>query len=145
MPSYLFWVDNIVVQLAVPLPPHAPPLALGDTFYQLAGRPVAINIADLMWNDYDPDAEPVFFVGVSAATSNGLALTIQGTQILVPANSLADGFSYTIADDQGVTATGTATISIIIFVLILGLLITILDFALQGILIRGIPSLFAGR
>ena len=38
-----------------------------------------------------------------------------------------------------------ATISIIIFVLILGLVITILDFALQGILIRGIPSLFAGR
>jgi preprotein translocase SecE subunit len=39
----------------------------------------------------------------------------------------------------------SATISIIIFVLILGLLITILDFALQGILIAGIPSLFAGR
>ena len=38
-----------------------------------------------------------------------------------------------------------ATISIIIFVLILGLVITILDFVLQGILIRGIPSLFAGR
>jgi preprotein translocase subunit SecE len=39
----------------------------------------------------------------------------------------------------------SATISIIIFVLILGLLITILDFVLQGILIKGIPSLFAGR
>ena len=38
-----------------------------------------------------------------------------------------------------------ATISIIIFVLLLGLLITILDFALQGILIKAIPSLFAGR
>jgi preprotein translocase subunit SecE len=44
-----------------------------------------------------------------------------------------------------VTQVRQATISIIIFVLILGLLITILDFALQGILIRGIPSLFAGR
>ena len=38
-----------------------------------------------------------------------------------------------------VTQVRQATISIIIFVLILGLLITILDFALQGILIRGIP------
>jgi len=37
----------------------------------------------------------------------------------------------------------SATIAIIIFVLILGLLITILDFVLQGILIKGIPSLFA--
>jgi len=39
----------------------------------------------------------------------------------------------------------SATISIIIFVLILGLLITILDFVLQGVLIKLIPSLFAGR
>ena len=38
-----------------------------------------------------------------------------------------------------------ATISIIIFVLALGLVITLLDFILQGILIKGIPSLFAGR
>jgi hypothetical protein len=106
-------VDNIVVQLAAPLPPHAPPLACGGAFYQLAGQPLAINIADLTWSDYDPDGEPVFFVGVSNKTSNGLALTIQGAQILVPTNSLADSFSYTIADDRGVTATGAATISII--------------------------------
>lgn len=112
-PSYLFFLDNIVVQLAAPLPPHAPPLAFGSDFFQLAGRPLTVNIADLMWSDYDPDGEPVFFVGVSATTSNGLPLTVQGTQILVPTNSLADGFSYTIADDLGVTATGTATISII--------------------------------
>ena len=39
----------------------------------------------------------------------------------------------------------SATISIIIFVLLLGLVITILDFVLQGILIKMIPSLFAGR
>lgn len=113
VPSYLFFVDNIVVQVAAPPPPHAPPLALGGAFFQLAGQPLAINIADLMWSDYDPDGEPVFFVGGSDTTSNGLTLTIQGTQILVPTNSVADGFSYTIADTRGVTATGTATISII--------------------------------
>jgi hypothetical protein len=113
VPSYLFWVDNIVVQLSAPLPAHAAPLATSDAFYQLAGQPLAINIADLMWNDYDPDGEPVFFVGVSARTSNDLALTIQGAQILVPANSVADGFSYTIADSQNATTNGTASISII--------------------------------
>jgi len=113
VPSYLFWVDNLVVQLASPLPPHAPPLAFGSHFYQLAGQPLAINIADLTWSDYDPDGEPIFFVSVSGTTSNGLALTIQGAQILVPTNSVADGFSYTIADDRGVTTNGTATISII--------------------------------
>jgi hypothetical protein len=113
VPSYLFFGDNIVVQLAAPLPPHAPPLAFGSAFCQRAGQPLAINLADLMWSDYDPDGEPVFFVGVSSTTSNGLPLTIQGTQVLVPTNSLNDGFSYTIADDRGVTATGTATIAII--------------------------------
>jgi len=39
----------------------------------------------------------------------------------------------------------SATISIIIFVLVLGLLITLLDFILQGILIKGLPSLLGGR
>lgn len=113
VPSYLFFVDDIVVQIAAPPPPHAPPLAFGSTFYQLAGQPLAINIADLMWQDYDPDGEPVFFVGVSATTSNGLALTIQGTQILVPSNSVPDAFTYSIADTQNATTNGVAIISII--------------------------------
>jgi len=39
----------------------------------------------------------------------------------------------------------SATIAIIIFVLILGLFITLLDFALQGVLIKWIPQLFGGR
>ena len=39
----------------------------------------------------------------------------------------------------------SATIAIIIFVMLLGLFITFLDFVLQGILIKLIPSLFAGR
>ena len=113
VPSYLFFADNLVVQLAAPLPPHAPPLAFGSHFYQLAGQPLSINIADLTWSDYDPDGEPIFFVGASATTSNGLALTIQGAQILVPSNSLADSFTYTIADNRGVTTNGPAAISII--------------------------------
>ena len=38
-----------------------------------------------------------------------------------------------------------ATVAIIIFVLLLGLFIYILDVALQGLFARLIPSLFAGR
>jgi preprotein translocase subunit SecE len=38
----------------------------------------------------------------------------------------------------------SATISIIIFVLLLGLVITVLDFILQGVLIKLIPSLLTG-
>jgi preprotein translocase subunit SecE len=36
-----------------------------------------------------------------------------------------------------------ATIAIIIFVLLLALLITVLDWALSLVLVRGIPSLFS--
>jgi preprotein translocase SecE subunit len=39
----------------------------------------------------------------------------------------------------------SATIAIIIFVLLLALAISVMDFILQGILIKAIPSLFAGR
>ena len=38
-----------------------------------------------------------------------------------------------------------ATIAIIVFVLLLGLVIWLLDVALQGLLVRVIPSLFGGR
>lgn len=39
----------------------------------------------------------------------------------------------------------SATISIIIFVLIIGLAITIMDFVLNGLLVRLLPSLFVGH
>ena len=39
----------------------------------------------------------------------------------------------------------SATVSIIIFVLILGLVITLLDFVLTSVLLKLIPSLFVGH
>jgi hypothetical protein len=50
---------------------------------------------------------------VSPTTANGLALTTDGTQILVPANAAADSFTYTVSDGNAGTATGTGYISII--------------------------------
>ena len=38
-----------------------------------------------------------------------------------------------------------ATWRIIVFVLLLGLMIWVIDLILQGVLVRGIPSLFGGR
>ena len=92
---------------------NSAPFAFGGEFFELTGQPLAINIADLMWSDYDPDGDPVSFVAVSATSSNGLTLTSNATQILVPANAVTDGFSYTIADSHGAMATSRATISII--------------------------------
>ncbi len=92
---------------------NSAPLAFGSDFFQLAGQPLTINLADLMWNDYDPDGDPVTFVSVSATSSNGLALATNATQILIPANATNDAFSYTIADSHGATSIGSATIGII--------------------------------
>lgn len=39
----------------------------------------------------------------------------------------------------------SATVSIMIFVLIIGLVITTMDFVLNGLLVRLLPSLIAGR
>lgn len=118
---------------------NSPPVALGSEFFQLTGQPLAVNIADLMWSDYDPDDDPITFIGVSATSSNGLALTTNATQILVPANATTDGFSYTIADSHGATAVGTVTISIITNVTSVGLS---LDFSVPGggwITFTGVP------
>lgn len=110
--SGLLFVDNVTAQ-RTSVPPNLPPVALGGTFYQLTNAPLAINIADMMVNDYDPDGPSVAFVGVSATTSNGLPLATNATQILVPANSTADSFTYTIRDYIGATASGVVNIGII--------------------------------
>ena len=62
--------------------------------------------------------------------------------------SLVDFYHGVVAEMKKVTwpdfpQVRSATIAIIIFVLLLGLVITILDYALSGILVRLIPSLFA--
>ena len=111
LPSYSFTVitNRTLVANFVTNPP---PLALGGTFYQITNTPLAINIGDLMAFDYDPDGDPVYFTGVSATTSNGLTLTTGPTQIMVPSNSVADSFTYTINDGNGYNATGTGNIAI---------------------------------
>ena len=112
LPTYSFIVttNRILVANFITNPP---PQALGGTFYQLTNTPLAINIGDLMAFDHDPDGDPVYFTGASATTSNGLALTTTATQILVPANSAPDSFTYTINDGNGYNATGTGHIAII--------------------------------
>lgn len=117
-PNYSFTVRSSTVLVAnfiTNVPPNTAPLAVGGSFFQLTGQPLVVNIADLMAFDSDPDGDAISFVSASATSSNGLALTVNtnAMQVLVPANTLLDGFSYTIADTYGTTATGAASISII--------------------------------
>jgi hypothetical protein len=112
LPTYSFAVTTNRA-LVANFVTNPPPLAFGGTFYQLTNTPLAINIGDLMALDYDPDGDPVYFTGASATTSNGLALSTTATQIIVPSNSVPDGFTYTINDGNGYNATGKVNIIII--------------------------------
>ncbi|HEX9046044.1 MAG TPA: cadherin-like domain-containing protein [Verrucomicrobiae bacterium] len=112
LPDYAFTVTTNTALVAV-FTTNKPPVANGGNFFQLTNTPLAINISDMMVNDYDPDGEPVSFVGASATTTNGLPLTNDGIHVFVPANSTADRFSYTITDGNGGTATGTVNIAVI--------------------------------
>jgi hypothetical protein len=69
-----------------------------------------VSIAGLMAGATDTENHPLTFVGTSATTTNGSALSNDGTYITVPANTVADGFTYKITDGLG--ATNFATVSI---------------------------------
>ncbi len=112
--SYAFTVAGSRV-LTANFTPALPPIASGGTFYQLSGQPLTLSINDLMAFDAPQIAGNVWFVSVDATTSNGLTITVDlnAMEISLPANAVADQFTYTIEDDAGTTANGTATISII--------------------------------
>lgn len=134
------WVDYALTALTLIDTNNLPPVANGGHFFQLAGQPLAINQGDLMWNDYDPEGSYIWFKGISATTSNGLALATNATQVLIPANYVADSFTYTIADDQGATAVGTATITIITNVTSRALSIDLLSKpAMATVCFNGVP------
>ena len=112
LPNYVYSVASNRALVAV-FATNLPPIANGGNFFQLAGTPLAINVGDMIAFDFDQDGEPVAFTGFDATTMKGLTLTANAAQILVPANSIPDSFTYTITDNNGGTAMGTIYIGII--------------------------------
>jgi hypothetical protein len=104
-----FGITNSVLQTVTNHPP-----VVGDNYYsRAAGVSGKVKISDLLTNDLDADIDSLQFVGTSGTTTNGLALSNNGTFIFVPANNLDDAFTYTIHDGYGGTNTGTVVIAII--------------------------------
>jgi hypothetical protein len=93
---------------------NRPPVANADTFLHLPGFVLKIPLAGLTANDTDADNDPITLTGISPTSANGVTLVTNSTFIfytngIPPA---ADQFSYTIADGQGGTSTGTVTINL---------------------------------
>ena len=88
---------------------HAP-VAVNVTTNRPSGTALQLSIASLMAGATDTENHPLTFVGTSVTTTNGKSLSNDGTYVTVPANTVADSFTYQISDGLG--ATNFATVSI---------------------------------
>src|SRR5262245_27529672 len=126
--------DATGTALAITLDPNAPepgannstlrigPLARRDTFSAVGNTPLSVNAAGgLRANDFDIDGlTPTASLAVTAetkATSAGGSVTINadGSFTYTPQTgdqNLADTFTYTLTDGDGLVGTGTVTINL---------------------------------
>jgi hypothetical protein len=79
------------------------------------GVPVTIRAAKLLYNDTDPDADPLTLSGVGATSTQGGAVSLAaGTVTYTPTGSFSgtDTFTYVIDDGRGGSATGTVAVTV---------------------------------
>jgi hypothetical protein len=90
---------------------HAP-VAANLVTNRVSGNPLQVSISGLMAGATDTENHPLTFVGTSATTTNGSTLSNDGTYITVPANTVADSFTYEITDGLGATNFATVAIAV---------------------------------
>ncbi|HEX9870700.1 MAG TPA: Ig-like domain-containing protein [Candidatus Tectomicrobia bacterium] len=88
------------------------PVAAPDTAITAREVPVTIKV---LANDSDPDGDPLEVVGVTQGANGEVALNDDGTVTYTPAAGFdgTDSFTYTVDDDHGGQATGTATVTVL--------------------------------
>ena len=96
-------IDNVML--------HAP-VAANLTTNRASGTAMQLLIANLMAGATDDQNHPVTFAGTSVTTTNGKALSNDGTYITVPANTVTDSFTYKITDGLGATNFATVLITV---------------------------------
>ena len=79
---------------------NTPPAPANNSYTRSSNIPMKVKISDLLANDTDADGDTVSFVGQDSVTTNNLPLFNNGTYIFVPANNVADGFSYRVQDNH---------------------------------------------
>ena len=104
------WIPGGVVALGIGNVKLHAPVAVNVTTNRPSGTALQLSIASLMAGATDTENHPLTFVGTSVTTTNGKSLSNDGTYVTVPANTVADSFTYQISDGLG--ATNFATVSI---------------------------------
>ena len=82
------------------------------TYNRIGGLPINIPITNLLSNVSDADGDIPSLVRVSS-TTNGVTLTTDENYIYVPANNVADAFTYTVTDRRGATNSGMVIIAMV--------------------------------
>jgi hypothetical protein len=88
-----------------------PPIAGTATYTRTSGTQLKIRISELLTNVTDADLDTISLVSVSP-TTNGQSLTLDATYIFVPANTVADAFTYTVQDGYLGTNAGWVLINL---------------------------------
>jgi hypothetical protein len=95
--------------------PNTPPVAVNDAVATDANTALSIPALTLLANDTDSDGDTLIIQSVATMSVRGGAVQFDGTNILYtpPAGFFGtDGFTYTISDGHGGTATATVTVTV---------------------------------
>lgn len=92
-----------------------PPVANADTAGTRQGKSINLSAAKLLANDTDAEGYTLTLTGVSAASTQGGTVSLNGGIITyAPAGGFegADTFTYTVSDGRGATTIGTVTVTV---------------------------------
>jgi hypothetical protein len=82
------------------------PVANDDTVTRLSGFTVKVKPSTVLANDTDADGDAVSLSGVQSTTTNGAAVSYDGTNIFIGAATVVDAVTYTNADAFGGSGMG---------------------------------------
>ncbi len=90
------------------------PVAVADSFVTTEGQALALTAAALLANDSDPDGDALTLLALGPGSHGTLAQAGDGTLTFTPDAGYAGsaGFSYTISDGHGGTASADVAITI---------------------------------
>ena len=106
--------DSATVALTVSPPPNQPPVAVNDSgFTTVQNTALSLSTAALLANDSDPNGDTLTVTAVSAP-SNGTVSLNGSTVTFTPTTGYTGsaGFTYTISDGNGGTASATVALTV---------------------------------
>lgn len=110
-----YWVDVVMASTAAG-PENRTPIAANDSGYSTQqGTALQIAASALLLNDSDPDGDPLTISGIGGATNGVVSFNAQTNIVTFTPNAGyagAAGFSYSISDGRGGTATAGVSLSV---------------------------------